>query len=431
MTGSGTQADPYIISDVTDLQNMNLDLTAYYELANDIDASGTAAWNGGEGFVPIGSSVAPFQGQFDGKGYTITSLTIDRAAETLVGLFGLVVEVGSALTIKDVTISGASITGDDYTGAIAGLIQGDITVSGCTVSGTISAGDSGGGIVGDASMGARISDCASTCTVGGDYYVAGIVGNAYNCTINKCLATGTLTGKGHVGGIAGNIDDCTLSECGANVDATSTRADNAAGHVGALVGYLRDSTIENCYGRGSATGDDGNSSEGVGGLVGSDATTASSTYTDSFAATTVSGHLTGGLIGYMDSDQTFSDCCWDTTTGGAVGVGESNSVSDPTISGIDGYTRETLLDDGIVSTLGWTTATWDAVPGCNGGYPCLRNVNPCCMPHTQMDTIGDHTIVTEKPVLELIRNVEVQLDGRFYIDKNGNAIYESRFHRSG
>jgi len=45
--------------------------------------------------------------------------------------------------------------------------------------------------------------------------------------------------------------------------------------------------------------------------------------------------------------------------------------------------------------------------------------------------VGDHTVVTEKPLLEFIRNIEVQLDGRFYISKDGNAVYESRFHRHG
>ena len=44
--------------------------------------------------------------------------------------------------------------------------------------------------------------------------------------------------------------------------------------------------------------------------------------------------------------------------------------------------------------------------------------------------VGDHTVVTEKPVLELMRNVEVQLDGRLYVSKDGDFTYESRFHRS-
>ena len=53
MLGSGTLGDPYIIQDVTDLQNMNLDLAAHYVLGNDIDASETLTWNDGEGFVPL------------------------------------------------------------------------------------------------------------------------------------------------------------------------------------------------------------------------------------------------------------------------------------------------------------------------------------------------------------------------------------------
>jgi hypothetical protein len=55
MTGSGTVGDPYIIYDVTDLQAMINNLAAYYELANDIDASATSGWNGGLGFEPVGA----------------------------------------------------------------------------------------------------------------------------------------------------------------------------------------------------------------------------------------------------------------------------------------------------------------------------------------------------------------------------------------
>ena len=46
MTGSGTAEDPYIIEDVDDLQAMENDPTAYYELGGDIDASPTQGWNG-------------------------------------------------------------------------------------------------------------------------------------------------------------------------------------------------------------------------------------------------------------------------------------------------------------------------------------------------------------------------------------------------
>lgn len=66
MTGSGTQADPYIIENVTDLQNIENDLTAYYELGGNIDASATSGWNGGKGFVSLGGGNSPSWPSADG-----------------------------------------------------------------------------------------------------------------------------------------------------------------------------------------------------------------------------------------------------------------------------------------------------------------------------------------------------------------------------
>ena len=40
MLGSGTVGDPYIIQDVNDQQDVQLDPLAYYELGNDIDGVG-------------------------------------------------------------------------------------------------------------------------------------------------------------------------------------------------------------------------------------------------------------------------------------------------------------------------------------------------------------------------------------------------------
>ena len=65
-----------LIYNVNDLQDMNLDPTGDYELANDIDASATVGWNGGEGFVPIGGGLLAdrFSGYLDGKGFAISGL---------------------------------------------------------------------------------------------------------------------------------------------------------------------------------------------------------------------------------------------------------------------------------------------------------------------------------------------------------------------
>lgn len=53
-TGSGTEQDPYIITNVYELQQINSELDACYELANDIDASDIRYWNDKAGFIPIG-----------------------------------------------------------------------------------------------------------------------------------------------------------------------------------------------------------------------------------------------------------------------------------------------------------------------------------------------------------------------------------------
>ena len=46
-TGSGTENDPFVITNVLELQDMRTSLSAHYVLANDIDAYETADWNDG------------------------------------------------------------------------------------------------------------------------------------------------------------------------------------------------------------------------------------------------------------------------------------------------------------------------------------------------------------------------------------------------
>jgi hypothetical protein len=90
--GAGTEADPYQITNVDQLQEANSYLTSSYVLMNDIDASETSTWNlSGTtylGFLPIGTS-SPFLGSFDGGGYKITGLYSNRTGSSeLASLFG-------------------------------------------------------------------------------------------------------------------------------------------------------------------------------------------------------------------------------------------------------------------------------------------------------------------------------------------------------
>ena len=77
------------VNNVYDLQNISQNLGGNYGFAN-IDASATASWNSGAGFIPIGDAANPFTGTLVGNtGSTISNLTISSAASD-VGLFGYV-----------------------------------------------------------------------------------------------------------------------------------------------------------------------------------------------------------------------------------------------------------------------------------------------------------------------------------------------------
>lgn len=70
--GSGTEKDPYLVTNADELFEVRNDLSACYKQINDIDLS---EWNYGEspnmGWMPIGTSTTPFSGTYDGCNYTI------------------------------------------------------------------------------------------------------------------------------------------------------------------------------------------------------------------------------------------------------------------------------------------------------------------------------------------------------------------------
>ena len=87
-------------------------MTADYYLANDIDCSGIA------NFIPIGVWGSRFTGTFDGQGYKITHLYINRATWDYVGLFGC---TGSGSEIKDVGLEEVNVSGYMRVGGLVGF----------------------------------------------------------------------------------------------------------------------------------------------------------------------------------------------------------------------------------------------------------------------------------------------------------------------
>jgi len=205
--GSGTERDPYIISDVYELQQINNELDAWYELADDVNAYDTCRWNNGAGFIPIGNNSEKFSGHFDGQGHKIFGLYIDRPSDAYVGLFGY---ADATAQVENVGVVDVNIIGNYSVGALVGTNKG--TVRSCYSTGKATGSSKIGGLVGRNYLGsANIIDSYSTVNVVGDDEVGGLVGQNEGGTINHCYSIGLVTGSGdNVGGLVGsNNGICT------------------------------------------------------------------------------------------------------------------------------------------------------------------------------------------------------------------------------
>lgn len=193
--GKGTEEDPYVISDIDELQAMNEDRYGHYVLGGDISAEEAAAWGRGTGFEPVGDQSNPFHGSLDGQNHTIEGLTIDRATTGDVGLFGAL--KGS---VHHLEFEKADIHGRNDAGVIAGESSGEI--SSVYAAGTVE-GSRTGGLVG-ATIGGSIEDSGADVTVTGDRYAGGVVGELRNGEVVSVYATGDVEGS-VAGGLAGEV----------------------------------------------------------------------------------------------------------------------------------------------------------------------------------------------------------------------------------
>lgn len=282
LPGEGTEENPYEISNVSELQAMEQDMLASYELVDDIDASATATWNDGAGFDPIGNFSWRYQGLFDGNGHTISGLEIDRDTRAYVGIFG-----GNAGLVRDVRLEDARITGRSSVGTIVGYNRGD--VQNVSASGEVFAnGSRVGGLIGSHGGGALVSQSEASVTVDtNDIWAGGLAGIATG-TVRESHATGDVTADRYLGGLAG------VNRGGPIVDsyATGTVTGDSVrfgDQVGGLVGKNRD-RIVNSYATGTVHGDGETA-----GLVGRNL----GTVEDSYATGDViaEGWQTGGLVG--------------------------------------------------------------------------------------------------------------------------------------
>ncbi|MDZ7688940.1 MAG: ZmpA/ZmpB/ZmpC family metallo-endopeptidase-related protein [Halobacteriales archaeon] len=201
-----------LVENVDQLQCMNESLSEDYRLANDIDASGTSAWNSGQGFDPVGPDTStPFTGTLDGDGHVVTGLSISRSTDYL-GLFGATDQA----TVRDLGIEDVNITDEtaDTVGALAGWTN-RTEVRNTHATGTVSVSCCAGGLVGEAnvasgsSVGNVFEDVYSEVKVEAPNCCAGgLFGWFEGGSIQDSYATGNVDAENCcAGGLSGWIEN--------------------------------------------------------------------------------------------------------------------------------------------------------------------------------------------------------------------------------
>lgn len=303
--GSGSYTDPYQITNVEQLQEMNDDLYAVYILMNDIDASETKNWNIGDhdknpetpdsamGFKPIGNykqekPLVAFTGNLGGREYTISNLYINRPNKDGVGLFGC---ISDGAYIHDLSLEDANVTGHKFVGIIVGSTyayseESEIHIENCRSSGIAKGESCIGGFCGSnfSVYGkTEIVNCYSMANVVGEdeysYIIGGFCGDNFSsygtAIINNCHCFGEVTGNGYhyVGGFCGinlsSLGFSIISNCYSTGNVTSIGE-----KIGGFCGQNEvtddgEAIISNCFSTGNIT----SYGDFLGGFCGSNYTT--------------------------------------------------------------------------------------------------------------------------------------------------------------
>ncbi|MDE2303207.1 MAG: hypothetical protein KGK11_11685, partial [Sphingomonadales bacterium] len=352
---AGTWTGYQLLDNVTQLQQAGGFLAQNFALGRNIDATATLTWNAGAGFQPIGSTASPFTGNFDGLGHAIYNLAINQPGGTDIGLFGVVgANANNVISIRNVGLVGANITGGSQTGGLIGAIDptgtcgcDTITVRNSYVTGAVAGGNDVGGLVGyvpnaDTVALANVhSDAAVSASGTGS--LGGLIGYDGIAAITDSWTTGSVTalaaGATAIGGAIGEMAGGSVT----GAYATGAVGSNGANvsDIGGLIGNVTGGTISIAYATGNVT--TGTGSSAVGGLVGLNAGTLNQTWA-SGAVSNITAATIGGLVG--SNSGTINNSYWDSfTTGQANGFGASTGsvtnlnpvTGDPTLSFSSNY----------------------------------------------------------------------------------------------
>ncbi|MGL1904013.1 MAG: hypothetical protein OCC49_17880, partial [Fibrobacterales bacterium] len=234
LSGAGTELSPYLIEDFADLNVVKNDLQAWYRLERSIDATPTPQGSS-SGFLPIGSSNAPFVGNFNGGGHQIHGITINRGGNSSVGLFGFVGDDG---IIDNLNITG-KVYGYQYVGCVVGYNKGIVrnVAAQCDVYGRQGYT---GGVVGY-NTGTIEMVSVSGIVSGGSSYIGGVCGYSTGAISKTVFSGKVLSTRSYRGGIVGYLNNGSIDESLSYGYVTRTS------YSGGLVGRSISGVITNSY----------------------------------------------------------------------------------------------------------------------------------------------------------------------------------------
>ena len=393
--GSGSSENPWKITTAEQLNHVRRHLNGHFKMQEDINLSdllseGKPGYNDGKGWEPIGTDYdSRFTGSFNGAGYKITGLWINRTDADYVGLFGYIGRGGSVsnLGVKE---SAEGINGYESVGGVAGFNGSGSTIQNCYNTGAVSGNGNVGGVVGYNS--GTIQNCYNTGAVKGNGSVGGVAGlnnntiqncyntgvvngNTYNVggvagynsgTIQNCCNTGTVKGTGNVGGVAGQNNIGTITDCYNTGAVTQT---GSGSNVGGIAGWNTgtNAKIANCYNTGAVSG-----TTNVGGVAGYN----SGTIQNSYNIGAVNGNSSvGGVAGQNSGENAkIANCYYNTNNYNGNAIGEGTGSGDKTgglttaqMTGAAAKTTMTGFDFSDV----WTTANAADCCGTVTYYPQL------------------------------------------------------------
>jgi len=205
------------------LQNLDFDTNGDGVLNNS-----DTYWNNRSGWVAIGSSSQPFQAVFDGNGFIISNLMIQRRYSDYQALWAYT----SYSTIKNLELSGPLmyVEGDDSVAGIVGSASFS-SILNTSVNGQIRGSRQVGGLVGDALQLDMTNSRFTGNTITADSDVGGLMGRAVNSNIINSYADVDITSQSSSGGLLGEGTNVVITGSYA-LGRITARYDNHGGLIG-------------------------------------------------------------------------------------------------------------------------------------------------------------------------------------------------------